>query len=427
MYIDWGFRESPFQTRALSADEAGSRLLVGRSNELSRFGSLLASPSSAITIEGANGVGKTSLVNVAIYRAMDRYMQSGSGPLFVPALEALQLVDDTAVEPFLDQVYSLIARTLIQRAREIRQLGWSLPSTNAVEQWLNSPLIDRWGANLGFLGVQMSTSLNETEGYLRGGFRVEVRDWLRNVFPSTSGGGVVCLIDNLELLRTSAKARQLVEALRDPLFGILGVRWVLCGANGITRSVAGSSRLDGYLHSPIDVLALGEEEAAEMYNSRLQAYSRPGVESYLPLTEEDFVWLFDILASNTRSVLKYADGFCLSQHGARAATDEEKRSKFKEWLDAESSAHARACDEHIGGRAWLVFDQACREGTDFAPGDYERFGFNSQPVMVPHVSALESNGLVVSAIDEIDQRRRTISVTPKGWLVHYAREELGVR
>ena len=37
----------------------------------------------------------------------------------------------------------------------------------------------------------------------------------------------------------------------------------------------------------------------------------------------------------------------------------------------------------------------------------------------PQVKALEDVNLVVSAIDESDKRRKTISVTPRGWLVNY--------
>lgn len=421
MYVEWGFTEPPFQTASLGANERGNRLLVGRDSEVGRFEALLASPPRAVTVEGANGVGKTSLVNVAIYRAMARYLNTGEGTLFVPALEPLQIAEDVAIEPFLDQVYSLLARTLIQRAREIRGFSWELPNTQAINEWINSPLIERLGGGVGPVNVQRTADVNDTVGYARGGFRAEIRDWLQAVFPAVGGGGLVCLIDNLELLRTSARARQLVETLRDPLFGIPGVRWVLCGANGITRSVAGSPRLDGYLHAPIDVEPLGDQEAFEIFRSRISAYRRQDLAPYLPLREEDFVALFEILAANTRSVLRYADTFCTTQFDHLPQTADEKAGCFRDWINRESRNCMNDCAGHVGNRAWQLFDQVCREGRDFAPGEFARFGFNSQPVMVPHVGALEESGLVVSAIDETDRRRRTVSVTPKGWLVRFAR------
>jgi hypothetical protein len=310
MYQQWGFSEPPFQTTSLAADAKGDTLLIGRDGEVRRFQAALSSPPRAVTVEGANGVGKTSLVNVAIYRAMKRYLETGEGSLYVPALEPLQVSEDIIVESFLDTVYFLIARTLIQRAREIRALVWNLPNTSALSEWLSSPLIERLGGNLGPLGVSRAAEINETEGFVRGGFRSEVRNWLGLVFPPPNGGGVVCLIDNLELLRTSARARQVIEELRDPIFGIPGVRWVFCGANGITRSVAGSPRVDGYLHSPVDVQPLQDHQAGEIFRSRVAAFQHQSDRlPYLPLTEESFVELFDVLGSNTRSVLRYADTY----------------------------------------------------------------------------------------------------------------------
>lgn len=423
MYAQWGFREPPFQTSSLRADEAGDRLLVGREEDVARFTLHLSAPPRAVTVEGANGVGKTSLVNVAIFRSLKRYLQDGGGDLFVAAIEPLQLAEDQPLEEFLDTVYGLLARTLIQRAREIRQLGWNLPNTNSLNEWLNSPLIERLGGNLGPVGIQRAAEVNDGVAYVRGGFRAEVRDWLGRVFPPGRGGGVVCLIDNLELLRTSARARQIVENLRDPLFGIPGVRWVFCGANGIARSVASSPRLEGYLHVPISVSSLSEASAREIFESRMDGYRGWGTQNapYLPLIAEDFVRLFDILGSNTRSTLRYADTYCLSVANADRMTDEQKGAAFNQWLTAETRNAFEDCDAQVGGRAWQMFDHACQEMPDFGPGDYAAFGFQSSQAMVPHVASLEDNGLVVSAVDETDRRRRTISVTPKGWFVHMHR------
>jgi hypothetical protein len=54
----------------------------------------------------------------------------------------------------------------------------------------------------------------------------------------------------------------------------------------------------------------------------------------------------------------------------------------------------------------------------FSPSDFEAFGFNSIPAFRPHIRDLESTGLVVSTQDDGDKRRKTIQVTPKGWLVY---------
>ena len=58
---------------------------------------------------------------------------------------------------------------------------------------------------------------------------------------------------------------------------------------------------------------------------------------------------------------------------------------------------------------------------EFTPSDFLALGFNSIAALRPHVKGLEDVGLVEAARDESDQRRRTITVTGKGWLVHWAR------
>ncbi|MCW0392315.1 winged helix DNA-binding protein [Xanthomonas sacchari] len=428
MYEDWGFREAPFQTSSLRADETGDRLLVGRNEDVRQFGLHLSAPPRAVTVEGAIGVGKTSLVNVAIYRLLKRYIETGDGRLYVAAIEPLQLSDEQPAEDFLDSVYSLLARTLIHRATEIREIGWSLPNSKPLNEWLNSPLIQRFGGTIGPAGFQRSAEINDGVSYVRGGFRAEVRDWLQRVFPLGGGGGVVCLIDNLELLRTSARARQIVENLRDPLFGIPGVRWVFCGANGIARSVASSPRLEGYLHAPISVSSLNEASAREIFESRLDGYARWDIQGvpYLPLHSDSFVKLFDILGKNTRSALRYADTYCLAMAGRAKFSDYEKIREFEDWLSIESQNAYEDCDTQVGGRAWKLFDQACAEVPEFGPGDFLNFGFQSSQAMVPHVASLEENGLVVSAVDDTDRRRRTISITPKGWFVRLRRSVLGM-
>lgn len=56
---------------------------------------------------------------------------------------------------------------------------------------------------------------------------------------------------------------------------------------------------------------------------------------------------------------------------------------------------------------------------EFGPGDFTTLGFKSVQAMRPQVKALEEVGLVEAQKDDVDQRRKSISVTGKGWLVHW--------
>ena len=69
IYQEWGFRGSPFQTTALPPSKLGKRLLVGRNDEIELLLKKIYNPPKIVTIEGMNGIGKTSLANVAAFIA----------------------------------------------------------------------------------------------------------------------------------------------------------------------------------------------------------------------------------------------------------------------------------------------------------------------------------------------------------------------
>lgn len=74
IYEEWGFSENPFTTRPLQADDIGAQLLVGRDTDAAAVLRRLETPPKATTLEGVNGVGKTSLVNVVVHRAYKAFV-----------------------------------------------------------------------------------------------------------------------------------------------------------------------------------------------------------------------------------------------------------------------------------------------------------------------------------------------------------------
>jgi hypothetical protein len=55
------------------------------------------------------------------------------------------------------------------------------------------------------------------------------------------------------------------------------------------------------------------------------------------------------------------------------------------------------------------------------PSDNEKFDFNTPQQMRTNFAALERVSLIKAEVDEDDLRRRTVNLTDKGWIVHYAR------
>jgi hypothetical protein len=430
IYQKWGFVDSPFQVTPLPPSELGEKLLIGREKELASLSKKLFNPPKIATIEGLNGVGKTSLVNVAAFKAFRDCYSGWNGPLLIPCNKVFQLDASKDADKFIDEVLMAVAQTLIDRAKGIQALGVSI-KTGPIDKWLNSPQIStlQGGFSIAGHGANMggSSETNTSSGFERSGFRKEIELWLQQLFPTQSDGGVICVIDNLELLQTSDTVRQLLEALRDRLLVLPGLRWVLCGALGIVLGTVSSPRLEGFLHTPIEVGGVDDSLSAEIYRSRLIAYANQEPQNqYLPLRLEDFESLYDILHRNLRSTLGRADNFCQwVAERIPPQTHDQKGRVFAEWLNAEASAALSAAQATLKPRAWEVFSVAIGLGGVFSPSDCQEFAFNSSMALRPHVKDLEDAGLLVSTQDEGDKRRKTIQVTPKGWLVKYAQNQAG--
>ncbi|MBW3781238.1 MarR family transcriptional regulator [Aeromonas veronii] len=417
IYHDWGFNSSPFQTTSLPPTQLGEKLLVGRDPELASLMRKIVSPPKLATVEGLNGVGKTSVVNIACYRLFCDHITNGSGQLYIPCRKIFQLNPNQDVQTFIDSVLMEVAQTLIESAEELKERGLEIKSEN-LNRWLNSPQLKSYQAGLWVVQGGIQSETNTSAGFERSGFRKTVFSWLEQIFPNHDGG-IICTIDNLELLQSSDTARSLLEQLRDELFNVTGLRWVLCGALGIVYGVVASPRLEGYLHKPIEVNGINASHAQDILRTRIESYSKNIDTHYLPLTPPDFAELYAILRGNLRSVLSYSDDYCQWIADSHIPhSDEEKHDAFCEWLNEQARTAYDAVRQELRPRAIEVFKKSIDTGGIFSPSDYEEFGFNSIAAFRPHIRDLESVGLLVSTQDEGDKRRKTIQITPKGWMVN---------
>ncbi|TDL57180.1 MarR family transcriptional regulator [Paenibacillus dendritiformis] len=418
LYTEWGFKESPFKTTSLEPNGTGKALLIGRESEITSISRRIFNPPKMVTVEGLNGVGKTSLVNVAAFMSYEDHINTGRGSLYIPCNKVFQITNDVDIDDFIDDVLMAVAQTLLERADELKLRDYPF-NTDSINRWLNSPQLESYSGGVWIFSAGKNTETNTSRGYEKSGFRKEILLWLESLFPTIEDGGVICMIDNLELLQSSENARHKLETLRDVLFNIRGLRWVLCGALGIVLGVASSPRLEGYLHTPVVVNSLENQFASEVLITRINAFAE-GRDYYLPFNASEFEFLFNLLKGNLRSVLSYIDDYCnWVADNTEPETEEEKRTFFNGWLNSRAEEAYEAFRKQIRPRALEVFNTAIQIGGLFAPSDYELFRFRSIPAMRPHIRDLEEVGVLVSTQDDGDKRRKTIQITPKGLLIHY--------
>lgn len=424
LWTDLGFRESPYGTAPIPATAEGDRLLVGRDREINQLSLQLTSSGLHPTIEGDNGVGKTSLVSVAGYRLQSAWESGRSQEALIPLPHPYQLTPTDSVSSFSARVLFDVAHAFIENGAALKARGLTVPDTDAVNRWLNSPIFRSGGGGFSILGSGADASYgsepNTSQGFSESGFVATVTRWLRDCFPSRQSGGFICVVDNLELLETSQAARALLESMRDSVLDLPGLRWVLCGARGIVRTAASSQRLEGRLAEPLELLPVGDGSVAEVIARRIEVFGVRG-DAVAPVSPDGFRHIYDVLNRNLRNALKFCEDFSFWLVGnSDDLTSAEENYKLLEiWLTEKADAYY--AETALGNRAWGLFDGIVESGGSISPSDFSRFGFNSLPAMRPHVKALEDANLVQSTVDETDKRRRTIVITPRGWLVRYAR------
>ena len=145
--------------------------------------------------------------------------------------------------------------------------------------------------------VRRGSEPNTSDGYTKSGFPDAVRAALRKCFPAGTGG-IVCVLDNLELVETVGEARTTLDELRDRVFNLSGVRWVLCGSRGIV-SRARTERLSGIFQAPSVVGPLGDESVIEAIRRRIARFS-VGTDTQAPVTPTGFEYLYKALNLNLR-------------------------------------------------------------------------------------------------------------------------------
>lgn len=417
MWNDFGFKKNLYDTHPIKGDVVGERLLVGREKPLKMAKSRLANMGSVVTIEGPNGVGKTSLLLVAGFQLENETAKNGKSSLILLP-EPFQFSSNETALDLKRKVYGAVASHFIKNEKKYRERLDLQFNLNPLTDWLENPLFISGGASILGNGGSIGKSTNTSSGFDVHGF-FNIVDRLMNA-AFDENGGIICILDNLEILNTSQVARQRLEELRDDLFSKHGFKWVVCGARGIVKSVASSARLQGRLQEPMEIAPLDEKVIENLINSRVQEYTL-GAEAAPPVGVRSFRHLFSILNKNLRDTLKFSGDFCLwlTENEKYVPDQDELHEIFEVWLAHQSESYEAALT--IPPRSWRLFDDICDQGGVISPSDYRDYEFNSSQSMRGAVAKLESSDLVVSEQDETDHRRKTIAVTAKGWLIRHHR------
>jgi len=418
-YRSHGFRSDPFSNKALPPDAAGEMLMVDREQEVNKLIRRIQETDNIPTLEGPNGVGKTSILNIALHRTFSQSKGSSEEPMFIPCRCSFQIGQDKSTEDFLDEVYLQVALTLIEQKDILRAPpGYvKAPIEKGIESYISAPIIRSYTATILGYGGGATAAPNSGKGWEKVGFRAAVEGWLRLLFPSTEAGSVVCVIDNLELLHSSKAAKEVIEALRDTAFSIAGIKWILCGSSGVVRGVATSSRLVGWLQKPLNIRELREEVGGEVYDKRIQAFRKRN-DAALPLTQTNFVTLFDMFNGNTRFALDEAGAFCTWAFDQIDDLGELPEGAFERWMTDELEANYDEIFVYFSGSDGAVFDKICQLEI-FVPGDHDEAGIGDKGEFLNVLEKFANFGLITSSLDQDGPEDAVYEISPKALKLQY--------
>ena len=229
---------------------------------------------------------------------------------------------------------------------------------------MENPLFFSGSVAAGLFGAGGGKTANEGSGFDLHGFFALVDKLLRAAFDEN--GGIICVLDNLEILNTSQAARQRLEALRDDLLAKHGIKWVVCGARGIVYSVASSQRLQGRLQEPIEISPLTKSAIQDLVDARVVEF-RMDEKAVPPVGTRSFSHVFSILDDNLRDSLKFSGDYSLwlDENELYEKSADELYELFEVWLAAQSEAYMKSIN--VPPRAWKLFDQICEMGGAVSP------------------------------------------------------------
>lgn len=402
-----GFRKDPFNTMPLEGNASGKALLVDRVREIERLKNSIFETNLAPTLEGPNGIGKTSLINVALYE-MTTEAKDASDPAFIICPYKFQITPTTDIDIFIDDMYREVALALIDQ-KDVAPVppGYTRESLSVLlDNFLSNPVISNFSVNIGPIGGGVAQALNTSQAFERNGFRSLVGSYLKQIYKGDEAGAVICVLDNLEILGTSENAKAAFETLRDQIFNVHGIRWVCSGAQGVIRGLWRSGRMNGYFCPPIIVKELEEESAHYLYEKRVEVYKQR-TDASLPISLAQFQDLFEIFRGNTRFSLTDSSLFCAWCFEQYEDVNSIPADAFDRWIDDELNNMYGEVYPYLSNAEKKFFGKALQWEL-VASNEFEDFGLETEDELIEIAKKFVSLGLLY--LDKGDNNISKISI-----------------
>lgn len=412
---EFGFKKNPYDTMALSSSEEGNQLLVGRDDEANFLTQQLTSSSMIPLLYGENGVGKSSIANVVAYRLNQKYNQ-GDKRYFFLKLRSIQGTQLSDLKEFERSIYQEIIYLLLDNKKFLKERGIKNSEITKVDKLTRQMGNIGGGAGIGFASLNIDYVPNSSaENYLPS----IARKWLEKCFSGHYSGGIICVIDNLENSGTSNKVKSIVESLRDTLFTMPGLLWILCGTPTAVDGVRTSRLLQGYLAEK-QIYPINENVVPIVVERRIAFYGNENVDP--PVDKELFEALYTIVNKQLRVAFTLCQEFANFLYNHSVWRTSDRKNEFRTWID-QIAFNLPEKEDEVSDESWRLFDKIITFGSNISSADLELLNLSSVEEFKKSALPLKTKRLL-EIIDTDDGF--IVRVTRDGWLVNYKRHNYSI-
>ncbi|MBI5753665.1 hypothetical protein HZA40_00795 [Candidatus Peregrinibacteria bacterium] len=313
--INWqqfGLKKDPFDTSALieGGDLPIEKAFVGRDQEKNFLNNLFESSNGlCLTICGAVGVGKTSLIN--FHKFIWKYEKTKLLFSFRREIEASgELLNKRS---FLIEIIGSILREikLLQPELLKNDLLGKLNQLVDISQTIDISIgASAFGFGADFGGsknmiqpIQLSTTTLE-------GYFIELIEFIKkNKIKGRPYSGLIVHVNNFDVVLTSKEGKKNAISFFNEIRDILQIKdvyYIFLGPNNLFSDViASQQRVRGIFHqTPLKVNPLSKTEITKALEERMEILQSEDIQQYIKPIEDDVIFrLYDLYNGDIRSIM----------------------------------------------------------------------------------------------------------------------------
>lgn len=307
-----GFKDNPFDVHPLKVSAKDSELLVGRETEAIEFATGIESGHKGIyVLSGSPGVGKTSFFNVQQHRFETEGTLSGDKYLAARVLCPIQPDDNS--RKISERIVNSVLNSILQYCTEHRK---RVPrGVRKISRWLKNknPNGFDFGLSLFGFGGNFGSTLNLprlSEASFEN-IQESIEYLVSDVSKKLKFSGIFVALDNVENI-DDQQLGDLLISLRDTLFSIDNVWWILIGQSGLGTLIQtlDSRVYDRITGSGLELKPISLESLLTAIGLRIERYHEAEKKTVL-LPEVVYKHLYTASNGELRFTFKYCSSILI--------------------------------------------------------------------------------------------------------------------